>query len=106
MSNRDMEEMYPGNFDTRGNMNLTEEEAFPIQDVRQAVKEMDDEEDARLLLQAEQYLRMTDEEFKERIDYFASVGEAIIREEEHAIKAEEQRKARRREEGRSWASLA
>ena len=106
MSNRDMEEMYPGNFDARGNLLPTNEEAFPIMDVRQAVKEIDKEEDARLLLQAAQYLRMTDEEFKDRIDYFAGVGEGIIKEEEYAIKAEESRKAARREEGRRRAALA
>ncbi len=59
-----------------------EDFALPLLDIEQAIKEMDAEDEERLLLAARSYLKMTDEEFAERIDYFASVGEAIIKEEE------------------------
>ena len=61
-----------------------EMEDFPLYNIETAVAEMDRDADADLLKQGRSYVRMSDQQFADRIDSLASHGEAIIEEEERA----------------------
>ena len=59
-----------------------EEKVEGVQGYIEAQEELDALEGEILLASARGYLAMSDEQFKERISYFAAIGEAIIAEEE------------------------
>ena len=59
-----------------------EEKVEGVQGYIEAQEELDALEGEMLLASARGYLAMSEEQFKERISYFAAIGEAIIAEEE------------------------
>lgn len=62
-----------------------EETAEGVQDYTEAQAEIDALESETLLANARGYLAMSEEQFKERIEGFAAIGEAIIAEEESKL---------------------
>jgi len=62
-----------------------EKEVEGIQDYTEAQAEIDALEGETLLANARGYLEMSEEKFKERIEGFAAIGEAIIAEEESKL---------------------
>ena len=62
-----------------------EKEVEGVQDYTEAQAEMDALEGDMLLANARGYLEMSEEQFKERIEGFAAIGEAIIAEEESKL---------------------